>query len=47
MTVSDHGIFGGRSSAQLKLSSVTTALYMPGALSRRSNERSARGELTR
>ena len=47
MTVSDHGTAGGRSSAQLKLSSVTTAFSMPGALSRRSKERSARGEFTR
>ena len=33
MTVSDHGTLGGRSSAQLNVSLVTTAFSMPGALS--------------
>ena len=47
MTVFDQGTLGGRSSPQSKMSSVTTAFGMPGALSRRSNERSPRGELMR
>src|SRR5580704_333613 len=47
MTVSAHGTAGGRSSPQLNVSSVTTAFSMPGALSRRSMERSARAEFTR